>query len=242
MIATPLKLRGLPEADKNKTRQEMLMTINQSIEQLNATIENNNVQAQSFGKSADVSRLTTEAKIASLKSDQLASVTKEYADQKETVDKLDAQLKSLNSEISETTVSANTSGIMHVLTDKTNPKYLAKGTNIAEIYPDMSQNPAINVEFAVPADEVVGVKKRQKIRFRVNERISKPILINGVISNVDTSATNTKNGNVFKVVAQVRASSLEYAQLKYGTVGQVTVITGEKTWFNYVKDNLTKDE
>lgn len=236
------QIKGLPEADKNKTRQEMLMTINQSIEQLNATIENNNVQAQSFGKSADVSRLTTEAKIASLKSDQLASVTKEYADQKETVDKLDAQLKSLNSEISETTVSANTSGIMHVLTDKTNPKYLAKGTNIAEIYPDMSQNPAINVEFAVPADEVVGVKKRQKIRFRVNERISKPILINGVISNVDTSATNTKNGNVFKVVAQVRASSLEYAQLKYGTVGQVTVITGEKTWFNYVKDNLTKDE
>lgn len=232
------QVKGLSDDDKNKIYQDMLTTINQSIEQLSETIENNNVQSKSLSKGSDVSKLTMDAKVTELKSNQMMSILKEYANQKAVVDKLEAQLKVLNSEIAETKLLADTAGVIHLLTDKIKTRYLAKGSSVAEIYPDMSSKPAMNVEFMVSNDEVSGIKKGEKIRFRVNKKISKPFLINGIISNVDTSATSTKQGTGFKVMAEIQPTNENYTQLKYGMLGQVVVITGEKTWFDYIKSHV----
>ena len=93
----------------------------------------------------------------------------------------------------------------------------------------------------IPADKISGIKKRERVRFRLSKSLSKPIIISGNIRTVDTSATSTKQGNYFKVVASVNLSEDDYKQVKYGTEGTVTIITGKKTWFSYVKDQMFKD-
>ena len=94
----------------------------------------------------------------------------------------------------------------------------------------------------VPSDKVSGIKKGENVRFRVAKSISKPIILQGKVRDVDTTATNTKRGNYFKVLSNVDITEDEYKQIKYGSEGIITVITGEKTWFNYIADQIFKDE
>lgn len=234
--------KGLIGDDKEKVRQNSISNIQQAIDQLNDSVTNYQTQAKSIGKGADVSQAPTQDKISSLKSDQLASATKEYADQKAVVDKINAQIKSTESEVEDNTLHADQSGVLHILIDKAKPKYLSKGSAIAEIYPNLANNPALDIEFMVPADKISGIKEGENVRFRVAKSISKPLIVEGKVNKVETTATNTKQGNYFKITAHVALSKFEYTQIKYGSEGTITVITGKKTWFNYVKDQIFKDE
>jgi competence factor transport accessory protein ComB len=233
---------GLSGDDREKVRQTSISTVQQAINQLNDAVTSYQTQVKSIGKSADISPITTEDKVASLKTDQLASATKEYADQKATVDKLNAQVKVNDSDVADNILQADQPGILHVLNGNTRPKFLSKGSEVAEIYPDLMVNPALGVEFMVPADKISGIKTGEAIRFKVSKSISKPVILNGKITNIDTTATVTKQGNFFKVTANVSLSSEEYKQIKYGSVGETTVITGKKTWVEYIKDQIFKDE
>lgn len=199
-------------------------------------------QAKSIGKGADVSQASTQDKVASLKADQLASATKEYADQKATVDKLNAQIKSTDSAVSDDTLHADQSGTLHVFIEKAKPKYLSKGSEIAAIYPQLKDKPALDVTFMVPANKISGIKIGEHVRFRISKSVSKPVVVQGTVHDIDTTATSTKDGNYFKVVAHVDLTNSEYNQVKYGTEGVVIIITGKKTWFNYVKDQVFKDD
>lgn len=234
--------KGLIGDEKEKVKQNSISIVKQAIDQLSDSVTNYQTQAESLGKEANISKAPTQDKILELKSDQLASVTKEYADQKASVDKLKAQIRSAESEDADNTLHADQSGVLHVLTEKKQPKYLSKGSSVAEIYPNLADKPALDIEFMVSADKISGIKEGQTVRFRVSNNISKPLIIEGKISNIDTTATNTKQGNYFKVVASVNLSKSEYRQVKYGSEGSVTVITGEKTWFKYIKDKIFKNE
>lgn len=234
--------KGLTGDEKEKVKQNSIANVRQAIDQLNESVIDYQTQAKSIGKGADISQAPTQDKISSLKSDQLASATKEYADQNAVVDKINAQIKSAESEVADNTLHADQSGVLHILTDKVKPKYLSKGSEVAEIYPNLANKPALNIEFMVPADKISGIKEGQTIRFRVANSVSKPLILEGKVHRVETTATNTKQGNYFKIIAHVALSNLEYTQIKYGSEGTVTIITGEKTWFNYIKDQIFKNE
>ena len=234
--------KGLTGDDKEKVKQTAISSIKQAIDQLNDSVTSYQTQAKSISKGADISQASTQGKVASLKTEQLSSATKEYADQKATVDKINAQITSADVEVADNTLHADQSGVLHVLTGKGKPKYLSKGSEVAEIYPDLANKPSLDVEFMVPSDKVSGIKKGENVRFRVAKSISKPIILQGKVRDVDTTATNTKRGNYFKVLSNVDITEDEYKQIKYGSEGIITVITGEKTWFNYIADQIFKDE
>lgn len=233
--------KGLTGYDKEKAKQNTSSIVHQAINQLHETATNYRTQSRSLRKTADISMATTKDKEESLKTDQLSSATTDYADQKSTVDKIKAQISSAESDVENNVLHAGQSGILHVLSSNTRHTFVAKGSEVAEIYPNLSANPEIDVEFMIPADKISGIKKRERVRFRLSKSLSKPIIISGNIRTVDTSATSTKQGNYFKVVASVNLSEDDYKQVKYGTEGTVTIITGKKTWFSYVKDQMFKD-
>ncbi len=233
--------KGLTGYDKEKAKQNTSSIVHQAINQLHETATNYQTQSRSLRKTADISMATTKDKEESLKTDQLSSATTDYADQKSTVDKIKAQISSAESDVENNVLHAGQSGILHVLSSNTRHTFVAKGSEVAEIYPNLSANPEIDVEFMIPADKISGIKKRERVRFRLSKSLSKPIIISGNIRTVDTSATSTKQGNYFKVVASVNLSEDDYKQVKYGTEGTVTIITGKKTWFSYVKDQMFKD-
>lgn len=234
--------KGLTGYDKEKVKQNSISSVQQAVDQLKDSVTSYQIQAKSIGKGADISQIPTQDKISTLKSDQLASATKEYADQKAAVDKINAKIKSTKSEVADNTLHADQSGVLHLLTGNTHPKYLSKGSEVAEIYPNLVNNPALDIEFMVPANKIFGIREGEDVQFRVAKSISKPLTLEGKVNKVETTATNTKQGNYFKIVAHIDMSNGEYAQIKYGSEGTATIITGEKTWFNYIKDQIFKDE
>ncbi|MCG4285390.1 hypothetical protein K9853_11870 [Lacticaseibacillus paracasei] len=48
----------------------------------------------------------------------------------------------------------------------------------------------------------------------------------------------TKDTNVFKVTAQVNITSKQARILRYGLAGEFSIITGKKTYWNFLKDQL----
>ncbi|KUE92348.1 hypothetical protein AU078_04975 [Streptococcus gallolyticus] len=67
------------------------------------------------------------------------------------------------------------------------------------------------------------------------------IVITGKISKIASSATQTKEGNIFEVTALATADKQDSSKLKYGLQGKTISTIGKKTFFNYYKDKLLKD-
>ena len=58
------------------------------------------------------------------------------------------------------------------------------------------------------------------------------------ITSIDSSATKTKEGSYFKVVSEAKLSNKELKDLKYGSSGDLVVVTGEKTYLKYYLDKF----
>lgn len=82
------------------------------------------------------------------------------------------------------------------------------------------------------------MKKQQTVRFTLNTVGKTPTVIEGEIVSLDKAATETKNGNFFKVTAKVNVTSQDRENLTYGMQGKVVSVIAKKTFFNYFKDKL----
>lgn len=82
------------------------------------------------------------------------------------------------------------------------------------------------------------MKKQQTVRFTLNTVGKTPTVIKGEIVSLDKAATETKNGNFFKVTAKVNVTSQDRENLTYGMQGKVVSVIAKKTFFNYFKDKL----
>lgn len=115
---------------------------------------------------------------------------------------------------------------------------MPSGTTLAEIYPVLKHQKQIKLTLAVSPTEITSVKQGQKVRLQVSRNIPVPIILNGIVSNIDTAPTITKNGNLFMVTANVSLSKQQARSLHYGLTGKVSIITGQKTYFNFWRDRL----
>ncbi|GIC69431.1 hypothetical protein [Fructobacillus tropaeoli] len=86
------------------------------------------------------------------------------------------------------------------------------------------------------------LKDDQKIRFQANQTGPKPFLLNGVIEHIDDAPIETKQGNVYLIRAKMALKNADYDQIRYGLEGKVSVITGKKTWINYIKSLIFNNE
>ncbi|MDF8863337.1 hypothetical protein OU662_00125, partial [Escherichia coli] len=136
--------------DKEQVKQTALSNVQQQIDQLQTTSSSYDSQIAGITKSGPLSQSSTLDKIADLKQQQLASAQKEINDQQQSLDELKAKQSSANEDYQDTVIKAPEDGILHLATDKTKIKYFPKGTTIAQIYPKLTQNTALNVEYYVP--------------------------------------------------------------------------------------------
>ncbi|MFC3932586.1 HlyD family efflux transporter periplasmic adaptor subunit [Streptococcus dentapri] len=135
-------------------------------------------------------------------------------------------------------ISASQDGVIH-----TNPKYeganlVPQGTEIAQLYPDIKKTKQVLITYYVSSDDVVSMKKGQTTRLSLEKKGNEKVSIKGKINNVASSATTTKEGNVFKVTAKVKLSKEDSKFLKYGMQGNTVTVVAKKTYFNYFKDKL----
>ncbi|MBM7545040.1 competence factor transport accessory protein ComB [Weissella beninensis] len=224
--------------EKEQVKQTALSNVQQQIDQLETTSSSYDSQIAGISKSGPLSKSSTLDKITGLKQQQLASVQKEINDQQQSLDELKAKLSSVNEDYQDTVIKSPEDGILHLATDKTKIKYVPKGTTIAQIYPKLTQQTALNVEYYVSAGNIIGLKQGQAIRFVANQNVTKPLILNGKIKTISSAPITSKEGSFYKLVADINATPTEREQIKYGINGRITTIKGTKTWFNYYKDIL----
>ena len=231
--------KNLTGNDKEKLRQQIVGEIEQSIDSLQDKESDITVQINSISSSNLTSKDILVSKLESLKEGELSSILDILEKENTNYENLKLQLiKSKDSE-KDNHVLALKSGYIHLVSNFKGVSYIPKGSQIALIYPNIRKSSKVDVNFIVPSDEISGITKNDKVRFMITKKVSKPIIISGKITKVDTAATSTKKGSVFNVVARLDTSNLDYRSIKYGMVGNTTIITGEKTWFNYLKDYIT---
>lgn len=85
---------------------------------------------------------------------------------------------------------------------------------------------------------MTNLKKGQTTRLTLEKIGKQSITIIGNINKIDTSATETKQGNLFKVTAKAKISKSNGQVIKYGLQGRVTIVIAKKSFFNYYKDKL----
>ncbi|WP_099045168.1 HlyD family efflux transporter periplasmic adaptor subunit [Leuconostoc citreum] len=83
-------------------------------------------------------------------------------------------------------------GLLHLATAPTKTKYLQKGEIIAQIYPKLDRDTNLHVTYYIPAENITGIKVDQKVRFTVNQNVTKPLVLNGQIIKIGTAPVNNK--------------------------------------------------
>lgn len=94
-------------------------------------------------------------------------------------------------------VTASQDGVIH-----TNPKYegenlIPRGTEIAQLYPDINKTRQVLITYYVSSKDVTRLKQGQKTRLALTKVGNDQISIRGKINSIASAATTTKKGNVF---------------------------------------------
>ncbi|EMB93530.1 HlyD family efflux transporter periplasmic adaptor subunit [Streptococcus mutans] len=135
-------------------------------------------------------------------------------------------------------VTASQDGVIH-----TNPKYegenlIPRGTEIAQLYPDINKTRQVLITYYVSSKDVTRLKQGQKTHLALTKVGNDQISIRGKINSIASAATTTKKGNVFKVTAKAKVSKKDSQTIKYGLQGKTITVVEKKTFFDYYKDKL----
>lgn len=169
---------------------------------------------------------------ASKKSKKDKKKTKKTKDKKATKNKVDSD---------KLAVFASEDGVVHMNSKFEGANFLPQGQEIAQIYPKIEKNKKVQVTYYVDSDSVSLMKPKKDMRFSLEKKGHQKVTLKGKIKTVASAAVTTKNGNLFKITAEVKLSKKEASWVKYGMTGNVTTIVDKKTFFDDYKDKLLKN-
>lgn len=219
------------------TTNQYLSQINTNISNLKSSLANLKIQKASAGTATTYDNsLSTKIEVLRTQfiqttDQQLASLTTQITD-------LQNQLNQANAQLQNNQLTAPETGILHINSPLKGKALLPKGTEIAQIYPDITKTKEVLITYYVPSAYMTNLKKGQTSRLTLEKIGNHTITIIGKINSIDTSATETKQGNLFKITARAFVSKRDSQILKYGLQGRVTSVIAKKSFFHYYKDKL----
>ncbi|WP_416353402.1 bacteriocin secretion accessory protein [Agrilactobacillus fermenti] len=234
------KSKALSGDDLAQLKESYLANANNQVSQIQSSIDSIQVQQAQLAapQTAGITDAQAQQKLTALQNQQLASVAKEQAQLKTQQTQLKDKLTVLTKNRQNYTVRAKKTGILHVDARNIGKQYLGAGTALAQIYPLIEAQTKLKVVTMIPADQIVGLKQGQKLRLRIAQKVPRPLVLNGTVTKIDVAPTTTNKGNYFQVTARIDPSLAQRRNLRYGLNGTASVITGEKTFFNYYKDKV----
>ena len=178
------------------------------------------------------------SQIETLRNQQVSQAQEQLNQVNKDKESLQAQLEQANIRKESTSLYANSNGVLHLNSQIKGESYIPQGTVIGQIYPNLSEAKNVAITYYVNSNYINQLKKQQTVRFTLNTVGKTPTVIKGEIVSLDKAATETKNGNFFKVTAKVNVTSQDRENLTYGMQGKVVSVIAKKTFFNYFKDKL----
>ncbi|WP_421038739.1 bacteriocin secretion accessory protein [Streptococcus hyointestinalis] len=224
---------GAGEQVKTQYLSEIQSNINSlqsSIDDLNLKLSSN-VSTGTYDNSAS-------SQIETLRNQQVSQAQEQLNQVNKDKESLQAQLEQANIGKEATSLHANSNGVLHLNSQIKGESYIPQGTVIGQIYPNLSKAKNVAITYYVNSNYINQLKKQQTVRFTLDTVGKTPIVIEGEIVSLDKAATETKNGNFFKVTAKVNVTSQDREHLTYGMQGKVVSVIAQKTFFNYFKDKL----
>ncbi|AGU83030.1 bacteriocin secretion accessory protein [Streptococcus anginosus] len=219
------------------TTNQYLSQINTNISDLKSSIANLKIQKAGTGTAATYDN-SLSTKIEVLRTQFIQTADQQLATLITQITDLQNQLNQANVQLQNNRLVAPETGVLHISEKLRGNNLLPKGTEIAQIYPDITKTNEVLITYYVPSAYMTNLKKGQTTRLTLEKIGKQSITIIGNINKIDTSATETKQGNLFKVTAKAKISKSNGPVIKYGLQGRVTIVIAKKSFFNYYKDKL----
>lgn len=221
-------------------RNQTILTLQQQRETYQSTLDNYLLQQAGETGAKDPTQVQAQgtASLEDLQQSSLASEEKEQANLAESLETIKAKLSVYQTQNEDNVLKARETGVVHREANFSNVKYCPRGTVIGEIFPELKKSKEIGVEAFVSGADAANLKVGEKVTFHLPAHAPKQLSISGRIKSIDSAATQSKNGNAFRVLSDVSVQKDQQKDLRYNLQGPVYFVTGEKTYFDYYKDRL----
>lgn len=177
-------------------------------------------------------------KMSDLQSSKLSSIDQEIIKIKQNISELNANIDENNNTNREYKVKAVREGILHINDKYSESHYISAGANLAQILPILKNQKTLKIKAYISTADISSIKVGQKVRFKVTRNVPKPIILTGKIHKISISPVEIGKENYYQIEAKTDIQNTNRDLLKYGMQGQMVVITGKTTFFEYYKDKL----
>ena len=216
---------------------QYLSQVNTNISSLNASIGNLEIQKAGTGTVVTYDNSDSTKKEA-LKNQFLQNAGQQLSSVETQINDTESKINQADVLLTNTLIQSPEDGILHLSQADKKATMAATGTELAQLYPDMTQTQEVAITYYVNSDYVPKLQKGQSVRLTLDKVGNHGTTIIGKLESIDNSATETERGNVFRVTARASISEKEAQNLRYGLEGRVTSVIDQKTYFNYFKDKL----
>ena len=223
--------------DKATAQSQIVAQLDGQISQLEATAATYRVQYAGAGaQQAYASNLSSQ--LASLKAQYLVKVGQELTTLTQQILEAESNLKLQETVSKRGQILAEMDGLLHLNPEVQGSTLVAEGTALAQIYPKITNERKIKIVTYVSSKDVSTIKNGDKVRFITADDANKQMILTSQISSIDANATQTKQGNFFKVECEMAVSKDQAKKLRYGLEGKFVMVTGEKTYFSYYMEKF----
>lgn len=223
--------------DKATAQSQIVAQLDGQISQLEATDATYRVQYAGAGaQQAYASNLSSQ--LASLKAQYLVKVGQELTTLTQQILEAESNLKLQETVSKRGQILAEMDGLLHLKPEVQGSTLVAEGTALAQIYPKITNERKIKIVTYVSSKDVSTIKNGDKVRFITADDANKQMILTSQISSIDANATQTKQGNFFKVECEMAVSKDQAKKLRYGLEGKFVMVTGEKTYFSYYMEKF----
>ncbi|HFI0115877.1 TPA: bacteriocin secretion accessory protein [Streptococcus suis] len=220
------------DIEKDNLKNQTITQIDSQIQQFQSELSSYQIQYSSAGVQQSYNS-SLDSQLSSLQSQKISEVSQELTVLEQKINELENGLEVQNNTLSDTEIVSTVAGIVHMNNEVLNAELIPEGTLIAQIYPIIADEKKVLIETYIPSSDISSLKVGDKIKFKNEDSSNKELTLISKISSIDSNATKTETGSYFKVVSEVKLSDKETQALKYGTSGEIVVVTGEKTYLDY---------
>jgi HlyD family secretion protein len=239
----------LAKLDTDKFKNEFVINLQDSIKQSKQSIEELSASIAKWKTSLDVyssKSQNTELVLEKLHLDTLVQIEDGLSANRTNLDKAKTELKNLELNLKEATVTSPIDGIVNLYTEINQGDLLQNGIDIAAIVPDASTE--YKIQLMVSNKDIASIKEGQRIKYHF---LALPYHeygeVEGVVKKIGTDARvdNESGASYYMVEATLEKTELESykgvkAQVKVGMVCEAQVVTKSRKilWWLLEKLNL----
>lgn len=230
-----LQVKQAQETEKEQAKATVLTEIDKLISQSTQLIDQLKVQKEAIDTpTAPNGEINSQFATINQTKEQLIATAKEqqttYTTEKE---KNEVTLKSIENELSNSKIDASIDGTVHLDSAYEETKNIPKGTVVAEIYPKKEKN---QMEFIsqISAEEMTHIKKGMLVHVKIDKKGISNQALDGKLTEISETSTSTEQGVFFTVKGVVTVPN--QTTVRYGLVGDVSLVIGKKTYWNQLID------